>query len=435
MLSLLSDFTVQYVKENGLEAPLLFKDSLSSLGMKYFLVVFQNFFWLDFNVVFKISCFLKKKSPQERRKDLLNLLSLEFSLTPLANIIQAPSVAREIDWVELFWPKKSRTSSVSYPKVQNYCLMSVKRSFTDFHIDFGGTSVWYHVYKGRKIFWLVEPTEENIVKYEKWILEGSQREAFYGDLVNRCTRVELYEGNTFIIPSGWIHAVYTPEDSLVFGGNFLHSFSIPMQIRINRSENTLMIKRKYRYPRYSEMLWFVIEGIVNKADGLVQETAKNEVIFIFGAQRCDLLNIFLFFKYKNSIFLCKIRSLFLLVTESSPQVVRPRPPKYKLRASKKQDHHKPDGPLIVGGIPPAIMPPDAPLAPNPYDYDPLASVTPLGHKQLPSAYRRTPDVKLQYRSPLIRPGQSNNETNGLAFHYCIRGCICNILNYKYFVLF
>lgn len=29
--------------------------------------------------------------------------------------------------------------------------MSVKRSFTDFHIDFGGTSVWYHVYKGRKV--------------------------------------------------------------------------------------------------------------------------------------------------------------------------------------------------------------------------------------------------------------------------------------------
>ena len=31
------------------------------------------------------------------------------------------------------------------PCVQKYCLMSVKDSYTDFHVDFGGTSVWYHV--------------------------------------------------------------------------------------------------------------------------------------------------------------------------------------------------------------------------------------------------------------------------------------------------
>lgn len=29
--------------------------------------------------------------------------------------------------------------------------MSVKGCYTDFHIDFGGTSVWYHLFKGRKV--------------------------------------------------------------------------------------------------------------------------------------------------------------------------------------------------------------------------------------------------------------------------------------------
>ena len=33
------------------------------------------------------------------------------------------------------------------PQVQKYCLMSVENSYTDFHVDFGGTSVWYHVLK------------------------------------------------------------------------------------------------------------------------------------------------------------------------------------------------------------------------------------------------------------------------------------------------
>jgi F-box/leucine-rich repeat protein 10/11 len=44
--------------------------------------------------------------------------------------------------------------------------------------------------------------------------------------------LQLLPGNTLIIPSGWIHAVYTPRDSLVVGGNFLHSYSMAMQLRV-----------------------------------------------------------------------------------------------------------------------------------------------------------------------------------------------------------
>ena len=32
-----------------------------------------------------------------------------------------------------------------------YCLMSVQGCYTDFHIDFGGTSVWYHILRGCKV--------------------------------------------------------------------------------------------------------------------------------------------------------------------------------------------------------------------------------------------------------------------------------------------
>lgn len=31
--------------------------------------------------------------------------------------------------------------------------------------------------------------------------------------------------------------MYTPEDTLVFGGNFLHSFNIPMQLNIYSIED------------------------------------------------------------------------------------------------------------------------------------------------------------------------------------------------------
>ena len=71
---------------------------------------------------------------------------------------------RQIDWVDRVWPrhlKELQTESTNvlddmmYPKVQKYCLMSVNGCYTDFHIDFGGTSVWYHVLKGGKVCSLV----------------------------------------------------------------------------------------------------------------------------------------------------------------------------------------------------------------------------------------------------------------------------------------
>ncbi len=43
--------------------------------------------------------------------------------------------------------------------------------------------------------------------------------------------------------AGWIHAVHTPEDSLVFGGNYLHSYNIPMQLRIAEVEDRTRVRR------------------------------------------------------------------------------------------------------------------------------------------------------------------------------------------------
>lgn len=45
-------------------------------------------------------------------------------------------------------------------------------------------------------------------------------------------------------PPGWIHAVYTPVDSLVFGGNILHSFNVPMQLRIYEIEDRTRVRRR-----------------------------------------------------------------------------------------------------------------------------------------------------------------------------------------------
>jgi hypothetical protein len=40
--------------------------------------------------------------------------------------------------------------------------MSIAGCYTDFHVDLGGTSVWYHLLRGQKIFWLIPPTPVNL---------------------------------------------------------------------------------------------------------------------------------------------------------------------------------------------------------------------------------------------------------------------------------
>lgn len=128
----------------------------------------------------------------------------------------------------------------------------------------GGSSVWYHLVKGKKIFWLLPPTESHLRLYEEWNLTRRQNECFFADLCQSedCQMFTLEAGSTFFLPSGWIHAVYTVEDSLVFGGNFLHSFQIPMQIEVWNIERRVRVGHRFRYPYFIESLWYLLAKYV-----------------------------------------------------------------------------------------------------------------------------------------------------------------------------
>ena len=119
----------------------------------------------------------------------------------------------------------------------------MKNSYTDFHIDFGGTSVWYHAFSGEKHFFLIKPTPGNLSLYERWMCLSNKSETFLGDMVDKCYKLELKQGQTLFIPTGWIHAVYTPVNSVVFGGHFLHSLNIQLQLKVNELLDRFMDPR------------------------------------------------------------------------------------------------------------------------------------------------------------------------------------------------
>nr|KAF6465627.1 lysine demethylase 2B [Rousettus aegyptiacus] len=281
------DFNYEYVQREALRVPLIFREK-DGLGIKMpdpdftvrdvkLLVGSRRLVdVMDVNTQkgteMSMSQFVRYyETPEAQRDKLYNVISLEFSHTKLEHLVKRPTVVDLVDWVDNMWPQHLKEkqmeatnaiAEMKYPKVKKYCLMSVKGCFTDFHIDFGGTSVWYHVFRGGKIFWLIPPTLHNLALYEEWVLSGKQSDIFLGDRVEHCQRIELKQGYTFFIPSGWIHAVYTPVDSLVFGGNILHSFNVPMQLRIYEIEDRTRVQPKFRYPFYYEMCWYVLERYV-----------------------------------------------------------------------------------------------------------------------------------------------------------------------------
>lgn len=196
------------------------------------------------------------------KKIVRNVISLEVSQSPLGKLIRRPKIVRDLDLQDSVWPEELKAVG-EYPKVQFYCLMSVADCYTDFHIDFGGSSVYYTILKGSKTFFFIPPKEKHLKKYEEWCNSPAQDTTFLGDQTKECYRVDLQEGDTMLIPAGWIHAVWTPENSLVIGGNFLTRMNYGMQIKVAKIEKDTKVPRKFRYPFFQKIQWYTALKYLN----------------------------------------------------------------------------------------------------------------------------------------------------------------------------
>ncbi|KAJ3517353.1 hypothetical protein NMY22_g13986 [Coprinellus aureogranulatus] len=148
-------------------------------------------------------------TPEERKKGgkwgkggVYNVISLEVSGTKVGEMVIPPKIVRDLDWVEKFWPSTRKGRGHVYPKVQLYCLMGVEGAWTDWHVDFAGSSVYYHILSGSKVFYFIRPTSANLDAYQKWSGSDLQNQTWLGDMVDAVYKVELKAGNTMIIPAG-----------------------------------------------------------------------------------------------------------------------------------------------------------------------------------------------------------------------------------------
>ncbi|XP_024528476.1 jmjC domain-containing histone demethylation protein 1 [Selaginella moellendorffii] len=205
------------------------------------------------------------------KKPLLNVVSLDLANTPLQKMVSAPSLVKELDLVEKAWP---RNQSTTIPEVQLYAIMSVEGCFMDFHLDFGGSSVWYHVISGKKTFLMIPPTKGNLMLFEEWSSSDRQASVFFAERASGGQKVELSTGDTLLLPGGWPHCVVTHSDSIVIGGNFLTGYNLGLQLDIWLMEERLKVRQKFRFPFYKQLMWYTATRYLQL---LKDDSGKEEV--------------------------------------------------------------------------------------------------------------------------------------------------------------
>lgn len=219
------------------------------------------------------------------RDRIRNVISLEVSeVEDLGKSFLRPEMVRQMDLVDKVWCD-SDGNNQKRPKVTVYCLMSVAGSYTDFHIDFSGTPVYYTVCLGTKTFLMYPPTEDNLLLFKLWCQEPQQNFMWFGDYSKRIRgkkmkpsngfRVNLHKGDLFIIPSGWIHSVHTPKDAVIIGGNYLTLRDVPMHLKIYNIEKETRVPAKYRFPMFNKVLWLTSWYYFNHKDEFLADTGLN----------------------------------------------------------------------------------------------------------------------------------------------------------------
>ncbi|AMD20009.1 HCL142Cp [Eremothecium sinecaudum] len=216
-------------------------------------------------------------TPAKDRDRIRNVISFEVSGIPeLGKGIQRPTVVDVNDLADLVWPETYDENVGDPPKVKKYILMSVANAYTDFHLDFSGTSVYYNILKGSKKFILFPPTDSNLAEYKRWCDDDNQSLIFLGDRLDKGVAYELTAGDLFMIPAGYIHAVYTPEDSFIVGGNYLSLRDLTTHIKIVKIEQETHVPKKFTFPKFEIVMGRTCEWLL-KDESRVEKTGIDHV--------------------------------------------------------------------------------------------------------------------------------------------------------------
>ena len=118
--------------------------------------------------------------------------------------------------------------------------MSQRGCWTTTHADSGGMCAWVHINSGKKLWWMWPPTADNVLRHHEALSaekgENGLEARFLLEDTGDAICFTLEAGDTIIMPPGWLHAVYTCEDTIAWSGDFAHLSTIDLSVRALRNE-------------------------------------------------------------------------------------------------------------------------------------------------------------------------------------------------------
>ncbi|EFP05015.1 hypothetical protein CRE_03280 [Caenorhabditis remanei] len=206
---------------------------------------------------FKLPKYVVKKSLVHNLRNILN--------EKINQLLEQPGNSEEIVQKRKAEVKRLVKQRDNMPNYHLYVMLTMAGSFTEPHIDYSATSLYFYVAKGQKIFYFAPPTKENLVffrDYEKY----EMTEWIGKPLFNQWQRVVINEGGIAVVPAGYIHFVYTPLDSIAIGGSYLTEDSFELQFQRSKQEESWVKKNpKFKniiYQGFRDVMFCYMEHIL-----------------------------------------------------------------------------------------------------------------------------------------------------------------------------
>uniref|UniRef100_A0AC35TLB0 JmjC domain-containing protein n=1 Tax=Rhabditophanes sp. KR3021 TaxID=114890 RepID=A0AC35TLB0_9BILA len=175
--------------------------------------------------------------------------------------IVMPEFVRTHSWLHKARPKKEAIPPSLWPVLDKlrsfthlYGLYGEEGTFVNFHQDYSGTSFYYTVMNhGVKVFYIVEKTPRNERLMRESDAKSLNRIFIEGHPEINVIRFKVTRGQILYLPPGYIHAVLTVKDSVVYGGNFLSDVGVEDQCRMFLYELSLKKEDRSLFPHFYEI--------------------------------------------------------------------------------------------------------------------------------------------------------------------------------------
>jgi len=168
-----------------------------------------------------------------------------------------------------------------------FCSTWTAGSHSDFSIAFAGAASFYYVVRGEVWLYLVDPSKNNLAKFEEWSknsIQSNESDSFFGNVPGKWNEIALKAGQSIEIPPGWIVGVFFPTDTILIGSNVLQKSFLDVHVLCYAMELRAKTPRKFHHPHLEELFGDLILWINSNSQVLLDGSEQSLIFQRFVSQ-------------------------------------------------------------------------------------------------------------------------------------------------------